>query len=100
MTSLRPGDAAPDFELDTDSGTRFRLSAHRGRPVVLFFFPIASSPICTAQACHFRDLSSEFATVGAHRVGIRDLNRKYGKRGKIRIVAEVIPVDAGQTMLG
>jgi peroxiredoxin Q/BCP len=37
---------------------------------VLFFFPLASSPICTAQACHFRDLSSEFATVGAHRVGI------------------------------
>ena len=37
---------------------------------MLFFFPIASSPICTAQACHFRDLSSEFATVGAQRVGI------------------------------
>ncbi|MBV9721759.1 MAG: DUF742 domain-containing protein, partial [Mycobacterium sp.] len=36
----------------------------------LFFFPIASSPICTAQACHFRDLSNEFARVGAHRVGI------------------------------
>jgi peroxiredoxin Q/BCP len=37
---------------------------------VLFFFPIASSPICTAQACHFRDLSNEFARVGAQRVGI------------------------------
>jgi thioredoxin-dependent peroxiredoxin len=41
-----------------------------GGPVVLFFFPIASSPICTAQACHFRDLSNEFAAVGAQRVGI------------------------------
>src|SRR6202012_3193123 len=39
-------------------------------PVVLFFFPLASSPICTAQACHFRDLSDEFARVGAQRVGI------------------------------
>ena len=39
-------------------------------PVVLFFFPLASSPICTAQACHFRDLSNEFARVGAQRVGI------------------------------
>ena len=39
-------------------------------PVVLFFFPLASSPICTAQACHFRDLSNEFVTVGAQRVGI------------------------------
>jgi peroxiredoxin Q/BCP len=37
---------------------------------VLFFFPLASSPICTAQACHFRDLSNEFARVGAQRVGI------------------------------
>lgn len=39
-------------------------------PVVLFFFPLASSPICTAQACHFRDLSSEFDSLGAQRVGI------------------------------
>ncbi len=37
---------------------------------MLFFFPLASSPICTAQACHFRDLSNEFVTVGAQRVGI------------------------------
>ncbi len=37
---------------------------------MLFFYPLASSPICTAQACHFRDLSNEFAEVGAQRVGI------------------------------
>jgi peroxiredoxin Q/BCP len=37
---------------------------------VLFFYPVASSPMCTAQACHFRDLSNEFAAVGAERVGI------------------------------
>ena len=37
---------------------------------MLFFYPVASSPMCTAQACHFRDLSNEFAAVGAHRVGI------------------------------
>lgn len=36
----------------------------------MFFFPLASSPICTAQACHFRDLGHEFAAVGAQRVGI------------------------------
>jgi len=36
----------------------------------MFFFPLASSPICTAQACHFRDLGDEFAAVGAQRVGI------------------------------
>lgn len=37
---------------------------------MLFFFPLASSPICTAEACHFRDLGREFKALGAQRVGI------------------------------
>jgi peroxiredoxin Q/BCP len=65
------GDKAPDFTLYDHAGRARTLSALLSDgPVVLFFFPIASSPICTAQACHFRDLSSEFAAVGAQRVGI------------------------------
>jgi peroxiredoxin Q/BCP len=65
------GDRAPDFTLYDHTGRPRTLSALLADgPVVLFFFPIASSPICTAQACHFRDLSSEFARVGAQRVGI------------------------------
>src|SRR6202030_1788210 len=65
------GDKAPNFTLYDHTGRPRTLSALLSKgPVVLFFFPIASSPICTAQACHFRDLSSEFATVGAQRVGI------------------------------
>jgi peroxiredoxin Q/BCP len=65
------GDKAPDFTLYDHTGRPRTLSALLSDgPVVLFFFPLASSPICTAQACHFRDLSDEFARVGAHRVGI------------------------------
>ena len=65
------GDKAPDFTLYDHTGRPRTLSALLSEgPVVLFFFPIASSPICTAQACHFRDLSNEFVTVGAQRVGI------------------------------
>src|SRR3954451_19679622 len=65
------GDTAPEFTLYDHAGRARTLSALLSDgPVVLFFFPIASSPICTAQACHFRDLSSEFAAVGAQRVGI------------------------------
>lgn len=65
------GEKAPDFTLYDHTGRPRTLSALLSEgPVVLFFFPIASSPICTAQACHFRDLSNEFATVGAQRVGI------------------------------
>src|SRR5918995_1457896 len=65
------GEKAPDFTLYDHTGRPRTLSALLSKgPVVLFFFPLASSPICTAQACHFRDLSNEFAAVGAHRVGI------------------------------
>src|ERR1700761_7131764 len=65
------GDKAPDFTLYDHTGRPRTLSALLLEgPVVLFFFPLASSPICTAQACHFRDLKSEFAEVGAQRVGI------------------------------
>jgi len=65
------GEKAPDFTLYDHSGRPRTLSTLLSDgPVVLFFFPLASSPICTAQACHFRDLSNEFAAVGAHRVGI------------------------------
>ena len=65
------GDKAPNFTLLDHTGRPRTLSALLSEgPVVLFFFPLASSPICTAQACHFRDLSNEFARVGAQRVGI------------------------------
>jgi thioredoxin-dependent peroxiredoxin len=65
------GERAPDFTLYDHTGRPRTLSTLLSDgPVVLFFFPLASSPICTAQACHFRDLSAEFARVGAQRVGI------------------------------
>jgi peroxiredoxin Q/BCP len=65
------GEKAPNFTLYDHTRRPRTLSALLSDgPVVLFFFPIASSPICTAQACHFRDLSNEFARVGAQRVGI------------------------------
>src|ERR1700744_6256054 len=65
------GEKAPDFTLYDHTGRPRKLSTLLSDgPVVLFFFPLASSPICTAQACHFRNLSDEFARVGAQRVGI------------------------------
>ncbi|HET6793400.1 MAG TPA: peroxiredoxin [Acidimicrobiales bacterium] len=68
---LRAGDPAPDFELTDESGAPRRLSALLADgPVVLFFYPAANSPGCTAESCHFRDLAAEFAAVGAQRVGI------------------------------
>ncbi|NJP49699.1 peroxiredoxin [Streptomyces sp. SBST2-5] len=65
------GDVVEDFELPDETGTVRRLSDLLAEgPVVLFFYPAALSPGCTAQACHFRDLAAEFAAVGARPVGI------------------------------
>jgi peroxiredoxin Q/BCP len=68
---MRPGDTAPDFELPDEDGKPRRLSelAANG-PVVLFFYPAAMTPGCTAESCHFRDLKGEFESLGAQRVGI------------------------------
>lgn len=71
MTSLKQGDRADEFELPDQTGTvRSLTGLLADGPVVLFFYPAAMTPGCTKEACHFRDLASEFAAVGASRVGI------------------------------
>jgi peroxiredoxin Q/BCP len=70
MTTLGPGDPAPDFELDTDSGARFRLSAHRGRPVVIFFYPEDDTEGCTIENIEFTQLAGEFNELGVAVLGV------------------------------
>jgi peroxiredoxin Q/BCP len=53
--TLKVGDPAPEFELNTDTGETVRLSDFRGRRVVLYFYPKDDTTGCTAQACGFRD---------------------------------------------
>jgi len=68
---MRTGDVVPDFELPDQTGTPRKLSDFlTNGPVVLFFYPAAMTPGCTAESCHFRDLKAEFEAVGAQRVGI------------------------------
>lgn len=52
---LQPGDPAPDFTLPSADGTRTSLEDLRGSRVVLYFYPAAGTPGCTAEACDFRD---------------------------------------------
>ena len=83
-THMNPGDQIEDFELPDETGTPRRLSdLLRDGPVVLFFYPIASSGGCTQEACHFRDLAAEFAAVGAQPVGISgdDVDRQRAFAG-------------------
>jgi peroxiredoxin Q/BCP len=63
------GALAPDFELDGTDGS-FKLSAHRGRPVVLLFYPADRSAVCTLQFRSYRDHAAELAQLDATIVGI------------------------------
>ena len=63
------GDQAPDFELPGTDGA-FRLSEHRGRRVVLLFYPGDNTPVCTRQFCSYRDRREDFQKLDAVVVGI------------------------------
>lgn len=68
---MQKGDTAPGFELEDQSGqVRTLSSLLEAGPVVLFFYPGAMTPVCTVEACHFRDVATEFAEVGAQPIGI------------------------------
>jgi len=68
---MQKGDLTPDFKLDDQNGNERTLSTMLlSGPVVLFFYPAAMTKGCTKESCHFRDLASEFATLGGQRLGI------------------------------
>jgi peroxiredoxin Q/BCP len=83
---VETGQDAPDFTLPDQDGNEVTLSALRGEPVVLYFFPKADTPGCTAQACGVRDHRNDYAGTGARVVGVspdtvkaqRDFADKYG----------------------
>jgi peroxiredoxin Q/BCP len=56
---LTPGDAAPDFSLLDQSETPVRLSDFKGRKVLVYFYPKADTPGCTAQSCALRDVAAD-----------------------------------------
>jgi len=53
--TLKPGDKAPEFEIQNESGETVKLSDFRGRKLVLFFYPKDDTPTCTVEACNLRD---------------------------------------------
>jgi peroxiredoxin Q/BCP len=67
---VEEGKPAPDFELTSDSGEHVKLSALRGQPVVLYFYPKDDTPGCTTQACGIRDVYSDFRERGAVVLGV------------------------------
>ena len=69
-TRLAVGDTAPVFALPDADGNEVKLSDYKGRKVVVYFYPAASTPGCTKQACDFRDDLAELNEAGLDVVGI------------------------------
>lgn len=70
MSTLSPGDPAPDFTLPDAEGNPVSLAAQRGSKVVLYFYPAASTPGCTIQACDFRDNIASLRAAGYQVLGV------------------------------
>jgi peroxiredoxin Q/BCP len=70
MTPLNIGDPAPEFESRDESGNIVRLQDYRGKKLVLFFYPKASTPGCTLEACNLRDNYHRFLALGYDVLGV------------------------------
>ncbi|MFE7897416.1 thioredoxin-dependent thiol peroxidase [Streptomyces sp. NPDC057424] len=67
---LQPGDVAPAFTLPDADGTEVSLSDHKGRKVIVYFYPAALTPGCTKQACDFTDNLELLTGAGYDVIGI------------------------------
>jgi peroxiredoxin Q/BCP len=64
------GKKVPDFSIPATGDSTFRLSDHKGHPVVLYFYPKDNTPGCTVEGTDFRDLHKEFSKLGAVVAGV------------------------------
>jgi len=74
----------PDFSLPATGGQTFRLAAHAGKVVVIYFYPKDSTPGCTTEAQQFRDLYAQFVAVDAEILGISRDSVKSHENFKIK----------------
>ena len=67
---LKPGDIAPDFELQSSTGNIFKLKDYKNKKLVIFFYPRDATPGCTIESCRFRDKYEDFLELGTAVAGI------------------------------
>ena len=70
MTNLKIGDKAPNFSALDQDGNKHSLSDYKGKKLVVFFYPKASTPGCTAEACDLRDNFERFKTNNYEILGV------------------------------
>lgn len=100
MAALTTGDTAPDFELPRDGGGTFRLSALRGKPVVLFFYPKDDTSGCTAEAIDFSTRKNDFDALGVEIAGLSpDSPKKHDNFKKKHGLTVALISDQEKTVL-
>ena len=70
MNTLKQGDKVPDFSVNDQDGNKVSLSDYKGKKLVVFFYPKASTPGCTAEACNLTDNYAELQTKGFEILGV------------------------------
>jgi peroxiredoxin Q/BCP len=70
MARLEAGQPAPDFSLQADDGSTVSLADLAGSTVALYFYPKDDTSGCTAQACEFRDMRSDYDAAGVRVIGV------------------------------
>jgi peroxiredoxin Q/BCP len=91
MAKLDVGDPAPDFTLEGTEGP-FTLSEHRGRRVVLLFYPGDDTTVCTKQFCSYRDREADMSQLDAVVVGIsvQGLASKQSFKAKYGLTTQLL----------
>ncbi len=70
MIKLKVGDSAPDINTFDQNGNAIKLSDYSGSKLIVFFYPKANTPGCTAEACNLRDHYSELSKSGFKIIGV------------------------------
>ena len=97
MSGPQPGDKAPDFDAPTDGGGALKLSALKGKKVVLYFYPKDDTTGCTKEACGFRDHLAGLADAGTVVVGVsRDSVKRHDNfRAKYELPFQLVSDEDG-----
>jgi peroxiredoxin Q/BCP len=97
---LAPGDTAPDFTLPDADGNDVALASHKGRKVIVYFYPAALTPGCTKQACDFTDNLDVLAAAGYDVIGISpDKPEKLAKFREKESLKVTLAGDPDKTVL-
>lgn len=97
---LQPGDTAPAFTLPDADGKEVSLADHKGRKVIVYFYPAALTPGCTKQACDFTDNLELLAGAGYEVIGISpDKPEKLAKFRDKESLKVTLLADTDKTVL-